>query len=146
MEKERKVVARNLAITKAASRLSAGEKRKGIILTFIPPLRINLMNAEIMKVYVGAVAARVKMNGGTSWGGADSTAVIEALADAAYSTDEGFDPIRGLVGELVNPSAFRQKLEKLDVGNPCYVRPGEKGKRGGVSEALNALKSAGISA
>lgn len=99
------------------------------------------MIESVKKAYSDTVTARVKANGGSSWGGADSVAVIEAITDAAYLDGEapGFDAIRELVSELVNPSAFRQKLEKLPPTHAAYVRPGEKGKRGGTSAALTML-------
>lgn len=65
-------------------------------------------------------------NMASGWGGEDSLTVIESLCDAAYLGDEpeGFDAIKENVGALVNPSAFRQKLEGKGL-----VRKGEKGKR-----------------
>lgn len=61
-------------------------------------------------VFATAVKKELLTSGG-GWGGKNSTAVIEAICDEAYGTGEGFDAIRLYVSQLVNPSAFRQKLE-----------------------------------
>lgn len=93
---------------------------------------------QVQSVFGAKVAERVKLGGNVSWGGDDSVATIEALADAAYSLDEGFDLIRGYVSELVNPSAFAQKLEKLPEGSACHItRP--KRERGKGSDAMAGL-------
>jgi len=79
---------------------------------------------EVNAAFVQAVEKRLAMHGfvrasdgsvsqkAQGWGGEDSVAVIEAVADAAYGAEEGFDVIRGLVSTVVNPSQFRQGLEK----------------------------------
>lgn len=96
------------------------------------------MNEEIKKVYLDAVAEQAAKTGHLSWGGDESTAVIEKVADAAYSIDEGFDAIRGMVAVLVNPSAFKQRLEKLDASNPRHIVPSGK-KRGGSPAGVPEL-------
>lgn len=78
---------------------------------------------ELNAVYKAKVAERVAANSHSSWGGKDSLAVVEVLCDTAYGVDEGFDFIREKVGLLINPSAFRQTLEKLAPAHPCYVKP-----------------------
>lgn len=66
--------------------------------------------SKIPQVFAAAVKKELLTSAG-GWGGKNSTAVIEAICDEAYSEGEGFDGIRLYVGQLVNPSAFRQKLE-----------------------------------
>jgi hypothetical protein len=99
------------------------------------------MTKEIAEAYKNEVTAQVRKTAGTSWGGEESTAVIEKITDAAYlgESPEGFDAIRDLVKALVNPSAFRQQLGKLPPTSPMYVKPAEKGSRGGVNQALSLL-------
>jgi len=105
----------------------------------------------LKQVYSNAVAARLSAQSNRGWGGKDSLAVIEALTDWAYGeSNEGFDPVRESIGELVNPSAFRQKLEgnyddkakapKTGVGS-FYIIPGEKKGKSG-STALSLLAGA----
>lgn len=66
--------------------------------------------STIPTIFATAVKKELLTSGG-GWGGKNSTAVIEAITDEAYGSGEGFDAIRLYVGQLVNPSAFRQKLE-----------------------------------
>lgn len=70
------------------------------------------------------------------WGGKDSVAVIQEIADAAYLGDspEGFDGIAAYVLALVNPSAFRQSLEAKGL-----VRKTEKGTRAGKADLLAGI-------
>lgn len=77
----------------------------------------------IKEAYRNAVEKQVKANSASGWGERDSVAVIEAIVDAAYLDDEagGFDGVREYVRNLVNPSAFAQKLEKLDEKHPCRI-------------------------
>lgn len=89
-------------------------------------------------LFVAEVTKRSEANMHGSWGTDDSIAVIEQLADEAYSSGEGFDAIRSFVADLVNPSAFRQKLEKLPTTNPAHIVPSGR-KRGTPSAALGLL-------
>lgn len=101
----------------------------------------------ITETFVAAVAARATANMHGSWGTEDSVSVIEQLVDAAYLGDkpEGFDAVRALVADLVNPSAFRQKLEKLAKDNPAHIMPSGH-KRGTPSLALGFLTAAKVGA
>lgn len=69
---------------------------------------------KITVAFATAVKEQLKTSGG-GWGGGNSTAVIGALVETMVGEEEialeGFDAIRLYVGQLVNPSAFRQKLE-----------------------------------
>lgn len=97
-------------------------------------------NMNITETYQNAVIAAVKKTNHSAWGADESVEVIEKIVDAAYLGDEpeGFDAVRGLVKELVNASAFRQKLEKLPSTHPCHIKP--SGNKRGASSALAALK------
>ena len=80
----------------------------------------------IKEVYGDAVKQQVAAcnNAGIGWGRDQSVRVVEALCDAAYLDGEapaGFDAIRVLVGQLVNPSAFYQQLQKLAPTHPCSM-------------------------
>lgn len=94
------------------------------------------MSDELKAVFQKAVQTRVEANGRSGWGGEDSLKVIEELADAAYSNDEGFDGIRSWVASLVNPSAFRQVLEGLPEGHPRKLKATEKKTRKTVAADL----------
>jgi hypothetical protein len=98
------------------------------------------VKATFESIFATEVVKRVRMNNHTSWAGADSLHVIEALCDHAYlDTQEGFSiKLRSLVGDLMNASAFRQKLEKLPTSNPAHVVP-TGNKRGTPSGALATL-------
>lgn len=89
--------------------------------------------SKIPQVFATAVKKELLTSGG-GWGGKNSTAVIEAICDEAYGAEEGFDTIRLYVSQLVNPSAFRQKLE--DKG---LVPKAEKGSRKSGVDVLAGL-------
>lgn len=95
---------------------------------------------EIVKAYNESVSAQLKANGNSGWATPQSVAVIEAISDAAYGSDEGFDVIRPLVTELCNASAFRTKLEKLPETHALHVKPTGR-VRGGVKLAMGLLQS-----
>lgn len=114
------------------------------------------INTEVVTAYQNAVLAQCKSTGNTTWGAKQSTATIEAIADACYLGEkpDGFDaevgekpdgtPLRARdwVKELVNASAFLQKLNKLKNTNPCYIPP--SGNKRGVSSAMGALAEIGV--
>lgn len=71
--------------------------------------------ANLKETFQAAVAARIKGNKEHGWGNEDSLAVILALiADNAgceikeLEDDKAFS---GAIRSVINPSAFRQKLE-----------------------------------
>lgn len=72
---------------------------------------------EIKDTFKTVVRQQVAKGGKVRWGEAESLAVIEALVDVLVSNEDaqadGFDAIRTNVGQVVNPSAFAQTLEKL---------------------------------
>ena len=102
-------------------------------------LQINIMN--IAQTFSNKVVAEVAKGNHGQWGVDNSVAVIEELADEAYSSGEGFDVIRGLVKDLANPSAFRQKLEKLPVTNPAHIVPSGNKRGASISNTLATLNT-----
>lgn len=99
-------------------------------------MKIETVN-EIKETFKMSVRTQVAKGGGVRWGEAESLAVVEDLVTVLLSNEdaqaEGFDAIRHQVGQVINPSAFAQRLEKLEVGHPSrIVRPkrGTGGSRG----------------
>ena len=91
----------------------------------------------INEAFKASVRAQVAKHNHSKWGGDDSTEVICEVVKAA-AMESGLDKleattlagnIRTLVLEVVNPSAFAQKLEKLPKDHPSYVKRPERGQR-----------------
>lgn len=79
--------------------------------------------AEVARVYRDAIRGQVALRDHKSWGAEDAMKVIERLFEVADGSGEGFDLIRDQVNEQVNPSQFRQKLQKLPADHPAYIVP-----------------------
>lgn len=79
-------------------------------------------NAAVQKAFNEAVIGQINDDRNHGWGAADSKAVIEAVImedvlqfrEVKENADKVYGPsakAMELIGEVVNPSAFRQKLE-----------------------------------
>jgi hypothetical protein len=82
-------------------------------------MNINAIT-KVSETFKATVRAEVAKGNHARWGEKESVNVIEALfglgeSDADVQA-EGFDAIRDKVAEVVNPSAFAQKLETLPDG------------------------------
>ena len=82
-------------------------------------MNINAIT-KVSETFKSAVRAEVAKGNHARWGERESVNVIEALFGLSESDAdvqaEGFDAIRDKVAEVVNPSAFAQKLETLPDG------------------------------
>lgn len=89
--------------------------------------------AEIKETFKVTVRAQVGKGGHVRWGEAESLAVVEALCDVLLNNEDaqadGFDAIRENVRQVVNPSAFAQKLEDLPIEHPSHIRRPKRGTR-----------------
>lgn len=89
---------------------------------------------EIKDTFKTVVRQQVAKGGKVRWGEAESLAVIEALVEVMVTnedaTAEGFDAIRANVGQVVNPSAFAQTLEKLPKDHPASITRPKRGTGG----------------
>lgn len=90
--------------------------------------------AEIKDTFKTVVRQQVAKGGKVRWGEAESLAVIEALCDVLLTNEDagadGFDAIRANVGQVVNPSAFAQTLEKLPKDHPASITRPKRGTGG----------------
>lgn len=88
---------------------------------------------ELKATAQALVTQQVKKGGGVRWGEAESVAVIAGMVDWLVATPdataEGSDAIAGVLREVVNPSSFAQKLEKLPEGNPRRIVRAARGVR-----------------
>lgn len=108
---------------------------------------------KIKEAFKAVVRERVALGNHARWGESDSLAVVEKLVEVLQGDDElaleGFDAIRANVGQVVNPSAFAQVLEKLPDGvdkdangvvqpaHPSFIRRPKRGTGG--SRAVSDL-------
>ncbi len=113
---------------------------------------------KVIEAFKAEVRKQVAKGGHSRWGNDESVAVIAELVSVMNSDEElsaeGFDAIRDKVAEVVNPSAFAQRLESLPdgtgfdadgkaeepngvdadgkpthVAHPAWIRRPKKGKR-----------------
>lgn len=88
---------------------------------------------ELKATAQALVTQQVKKGGGVRWGEAESVAVITGMIDWLLSNDEamaeGSDCIGQQIREVVNPSSFAQRLEKLPEGSPRKITRQVRGAR-----------------
>lgn len=93
---------------------------------------------ELKATAQALVTAAVKKGGGVRWGESESLAVVLGMVDWAFANEEvvaeGSDALAGVFREVINPSSFAQKLEKLPEGNPRRIVRAARGARSAASD------------
>lgn len=89
------------------------------------------------EAWQSAVKAQINGDKQHGWGQQDSIAVIQAvLCNETGSSAEDLKPLMALIEPLVNPSAFRQKLESQGVLAKSEKKQREKNAIAGLLDGI----------